>query len=252
MERDGNNGLIRRYVNGAHRISMTAGTKVYYFHYDPLGSVVNLTSSTGATEWTDSYEPFGLTHSETMNDTHGAPTQVLKFAGEYLDPTGLYHLRARQYDPSTGRFTTLDPLPNPTTDPYMSAYSYANDRPIVLTDPSGLRAGTCGSIGCWFTQDRTAGCLTAIAEGIGLSALSAGALTPVAATDAAIGCGVSLGLDYVGEQLGSHTKTAGEISFTGRDVANALARRSDRRFRERAAASLGSRTVRFVLILVRR
>ena len=43
---------------------------------------------------------------------------------------------------------------------------------------------------------------------------------------AAIGCGGSLVLDYVGEQLGSHTKTAGDISLTGRDVVDALAANS--------------------------
>ena len=82
-----------------------------------------------------------------MNDTK-APAQAVKFAGEYLDPTGLYHLRARQYDPSTGRFLTLDPLPNPVTDPYMSAYTYANDRPTVLADPSGL-SPVCKSLFCF-------------------------------------------------------------------------------------------------------
>ena len=103
LERDGNNGLIRRYVYGARKISMTSGNNTYHFHYDPLGSVTNLTDSSGTTMWTDSYEPYGLLHSETKNSTQ-APTAVIKFAGEYLDPTGLYHLRARQYDPDgTGR-----------------------------------------------------------------------------------------------------------------------------------------------------
>jgi RHS repeat-associated protein len=101
LERDGNNSSLRRYVYGARRISMTSGNSSYYFHYDPLGSVVNLTSSSGASQWTDSYEPYGLIHSETKNNNQ-APTTFMKFAGEYFDPTGLYHLRARQYDPSTG------------------------------------------------------------------------------------------------------------------------------------------------------
>lgn len=148
LERDGNNSLLRRYIYGAGRISMTSGNSSHYFHYDPLGSVANLTSSTGASEWTDSYEPYGLIHSETKNDTK-APSTLMKFAGEYLDPTGLYHLRARQYDASTGRFTTPDPLPNPITDPYNSSFVYANNVPTSFTDPLGLRANTCGSLKCW-------------------------------------------------------------------------------------------------------
>ena len=135
-------------------ISVGPFSKVYYFHYDLLGSITNLTDSSGTTMWTDSYEPYGLIHSETKNSTQ-APTAVIKFAGEYLDPTGLYHLRARQYDPSSGRFTTLDPLPNPVSDPYMSAYAYANDRPTVFTDPTGLRPDVCGSsiFRCWLKHD---------------------------------------------------------------------------------------------------
>jgi RHS repeat-associated protein len=88
---------------------MYEGGSSYYYHYDPLGSVADLTSSTGATEWTESYEPYGAVHSETQNDPN-APTSPIKFAAEYLDPTGLYYLRARQYDLNTGRFLSTDPL----------------------------------------------------------------------------------------------------------------------------------------------
>jgi RHS repeat-associated protein len=174
LERDGNNGLIRRYVNGTRNISMTTGGKVYYSHYDPLGSVVNLTSSTGGSEWTDSYEPYGPIRTEVKNDTKSAPTTLMKYVGQYLDPTGLYHLRARQYDPSTGRFLTQDPLPNPTTNAYMSAYAYANDAPTTLTDPSGLRAGNpCGNtIKCVFNFVKSPEGLKAIGCGLAIGGVT--------------------------------------------------------------------------------
>jgi len=41
-------------------------------------------------------------------------------------PTRPYHLRARQYDPATGRFAAPDPT------------GYAANNPATLTDPSGL------------------------------------------------------------------------------------------------------------------
>jgi RHS repeat-associated protein len=152
LERDGNNSLLRRYIYGARRISMTSGNSTYYFHYDPLGSVVNMTSSSGASEWTDSYEPYGLVHSETKND-RGAPTTFMKFAGEYLDPTNLYHLRARQYDPATGRFTTTDPLSRVRSLPYVSSYAYADDKPTTTVDPSGMGpASPCKSFECLLTS----------------------------------------------------------------------------------------------------
>jgi RHS repeat-associated protein len=135
-ERDGNAALLRRYVNGLNTISMTAGTSSYYFQYDGLGSIVNLTSATGATQWTYAYLPFGGVRTETKNDTQ-APANVLRFTGEYLDPTALYHLRARQYDPGTGRFLSADPLRFRPGTSFVGEYVYANNRPTILVDPSG-------------------------------------------------------------------------------------------------------------------
>jgi RHS repeat-associated protein len=135
LERDGNNALIRRYIYGDRRISMRSGAAEFYFHYDSLGSVRNITSSSGATQWTDTYEPFGSIRTET--NAPGAPANLMKFAGEYFDPTGLYYLRARLYDPTTGRFLGIDPVEPPLTDPYTSNYAYAGNRPTVRVDPSG-------------------------------------------------------------------------------------------------------------------
>jgi RHS repeat-associated protein len=139
LERDGNNALLRRYLYGGRRISMTTGGSTYYYHYDGIGSVVNVTSPIGAIEWTDSYAPFGSVRTETQNDNR-APNNFMKFTGEYLDPTGLYHLRARQYDPEIGRFLQVDPSTSTQTsgDAYASDYIYAGDQPTVMVDPSGL------------------------------------------------------------------------------------------------------------------
>ena len=135
LERDGNNSLQRQYVYGLRRIRQSAGT-ASYFHYDGLGSVANLTSASGATQWTWSYEPYGSIRTETKASGN-QPTNFVKFTGEYLDPTGLYHLRARQYDPTVGRFLGLDPIEAGRASPTVSSYAYVGDRPGVLVDPSG-------------------------------------------------------------------------------------------------------------------
>lgn len=62
----------------------------------------------------------------------------MKFTGEYQDPTGLYHLRARQYDPGIGRFTASDPLPPRIMDSGISSYAYVRNMPTVFIDPSGM------------------------------------------------------------------------------------------------------------------
>src|SRR5207249_4388497 len=77
-ERDGANAVIRRYVNGGRTVSMTEGGSTFYYVYDGMGSVVNVVSSTGSTEWTYSYEPFGATRTQTQNDPN-APTNVVQF-----------------------------------------------------------------------------------------------------------------------------------------------------------------------------
>ena len=60
------------------------------------------------------------------------------FSGQYLDSTsGLYYLRARQYDPSSGRFTAVDPIGPSVGETAIGAYVYANNNPVRYTDPSG-------------------------------------------------------------------------------------------------------------------
>jgi RHS repeat-associated protein len=58
--------------------------------------------------------------------------------------TGLIYLRARIYDPSTEQFLSNDPAEPITRAPY----TYANDNPLSLSDPSGLSVlGTLESAG---------------------------------------------------------------------------------------------------------
>jgi len=152
LEKDGSGALLRRYIYGNRRISMSTGAATFYYHYDALGSVRNVTSSTGASEWTYTYEPFGATRSEIQNDPQ-APTNVMKFAGELSDPTGLYYLRARQYDPGIGRFIARDPAEGAQVSA-ISTYVYAGDRSTVMVDPSGM-AFIPSDVGQAAAQDAT-------------------------------------------------------------------------------------------------
>lgn len=137
LERNTQGDTLRRYVYGEEALSLKSGSSgPSYYHHDPLGSVVALTSSAGALQRTYAYEPFGALRAQTVPDPL-APQNPMRFTGALLDGTGLYHLRARRYDPGTGRFTQPDPVSPALTDPYVAAYVYANDRPTLLTDPSG-------------------------------------------------------------------------------------------------------------------
>jgi RHS repeat-associated protein len=137
-ERDGSGTLLRRYVyGGAGPVSMTTPADTFYYHYDQLASVANLTDSTGDPHWTYSYEPFGAIKTATQDDPT-TPANPIQFTGQYNDPdSGLYNLRARQYDTATGRLLSRDPAEEPRTAPHTASYVYAGDRPTVMVDPTG-------------------------------------------------------------------------------------------------------------------
>ncbi|MFJ4551544.1 RHS repeat-associated core domain-containing protein [Streptomyces sp. NPDC088817] len=59
--------------------------------------------------------------------------------------TGLTHLGAREYDPTTGRFISVDPLMDPGDPQTLNGYAYANNNPATYSDPTGLCfADVCG------------------------------------------------------------------------------------------------------------
>jgi RHS repeat-associated protein len=62
----------------------------------------------------------------------------LLYSGEQTDITGLQYLRARYYNPASGRFNRLDPFAGNIQDPLsLHKYLYAHGDPIGLIDPSG-------------------------------------------------------------------------------------------------------------------
>jgi RHS repeat-associated protein len=52
--------------------------------------------------------------------------------------TGLTHLGARECDPATGRFISVDPLIEPTRPQSLNGYAYAENNPVTTADPTGL------------------------------------------------------------------------------------------------------------------
>ncbi|WP_405056848.1 DUF6531 domain-containing protein [Kribbella sp. NBC_01505] len=124
------------------------GTAVYVEHpgktyprsltlTDGIGSITDIVDQAAGARWRYSYEPFGAKRTnEKLNTTAEDPG--LGFTGAYLESTtGNYHLRARDLNP-WGMFLSPDPLTPDTADPYITAYAYANQRPTLYADPSGL------------------------------------------------------------------------------------------------------------------
>jgi RHS repeat-associated protein len=136
------NGVATRtYTYGLQRISenqiiSNVWTPSFY-SYDGGGNVRQLTSMAGAVTDTYEYDAFG----NKINQTGTTPNNYLYRGEQYDSDLGLYYLRARYYNPATGRFLSRDPEDGYTNDPAsLHKYLYANGDPVNLADPTG-RAG---------------------------------------------------------------------------------------------------------------
>jgi len=133
----GSAAVQRTYTYGLQRISQDqyiSGWVLSYYQYDGGGSVRQLTNSVG--QVTDSYEYDAFGNSFTKQGT--TPNNYL-YRGEQYDPDlGLYYLRARYYNPATGRFLSRDPIDHGLKNSNdLHKYLYANGDPINASDPSG-------------------------------------------------------------------------------------------------------------------
>ncbi|MDW5327412.1 DNA/RNA non-specific endonuclease [Plantactinospora sp. KLBMP9567] len=116
------------------------------YTHDWLGGVANMLTPTGTPETGYDYDPFGNPRAgptlgvsgDGAETQAGAPENPLQYTGAYQDSTtgnGNYYLRARNYNPGTGRFTSIDPMP--MGGAAVSPYTYAENNPTTYTDPTG-------------------------------------------------------------------------------------------------------------------
>ena len=124
-------GAVQKtYVYGPDRISQTIvrGATSYY-GYDAHGDVRLLMDGTGAVTDTYDYDAWGNLIAST-----GTTPNFYLYQGEQYDAESkLYYLRARYYDPLSGRFLTVDPLADEGQRPYL----YASADPVNGHDPTG-------------------------------------------------------------------------------------------------------------------
>ena len=141
----------QRLIYGSDPIATGKGTsKPNFLHTDALGSVRLLTTLAGRSGGVEAFEPFGAVRGKASGKLKKG---ALRFTGEYFDANaGLYHLRARDYDPATGRFLNPDSVAQPIDQASAASYAYVQNRPTVLTDPTGKVPGPrtrAGSLVYW-------------------------------------------------------------------------------------------------------
>ena len=121
------------YLVGHETLGWWDGAAWAYILADGLGSVRQAADATGAVAATREWDPYGV----EVGGWRGGPG----YTGEWQDAdVGLVYLRARWYQPTTGRFTTEDPAPGYARIPRsLHIYVYAWGNPVNLTDPAGLQ-----------------------------------------------------------------------------------------------------------------
>ena len=120
------------YTRGDELLSMERDGRIWYYIYDGHRNTRLLTNAAGTVTDRYAYDACGnllKKEGDTEND-------FLYTGEQYNANTGLYYLRARYMDPSTGTFISMDSYPGSLYDPVsLHKYLYAN--PVKYTDPTG-------------------------------------------------------------------------------------------------------------------
>ena len=127
------------YLRGTNLVatySYQNGEKSGYTYYtqNAHGDVVNLTDSTGEITKSYTYDAFGVEKNIDDSDTN-----AFRYCGEYYDSeSGTIYLRARYYNPTTGRFISRDSYAGKKEDPLsLNLYTYCGNNSLLYFDPSG-------------------------------------------------------------------------------------------------------------------
>ncbi len=134
----------RYYSFGGQTIAVRQDDGVSWLSGDHHGTAqLAVNAATGETQ-RRRLDPFGEGRdAESSDSTKWVDDKG--FVGGTNDTTaGLTRLGARDYDASTGRFVSADPVMVLTDPQQINGYAYANNNPVSFSDP----AGTCADIDC--------------------------------------------------------------------------------------------------------
>ncbi len=122
-------------ASDAALVSQRIGETSVFHHFDALGSTLALTDANENV--TDTYRYYAFGEVLTSSGTTANPFQFVGQLGyhqvSHLGSRYLLYVRARHYQPCTGRFISVDPEQDG-----VNWYVYVASRPINSVDPSGL------------------------------------------------------------------------------------------------------------------
>jgi RHS repeat-associated protein len=138
LELDGSNNITARYTHGPgidEPLIMEKDGASFFYHPDGLGSISEITNSSGAVAQRYTYSSF----SKIESQLDPAFVQPYTFTAREFDAeTGLYFYRNRTLDPFTGRFLQEDPRRGLINFPQtLNRYPYVGNNPVGRVDPDG-------------------------------------------------------------------------------------------------------------------
>ena len=135
--------ILAFYVYADDLISITRSGNATYYHFDGLGSTRLLTDGSGIVTDSYQYDAFG----NLITDAGSTENHFL-FTGQQYDANiKFYYLRARYYQPATGRFASVDPYRGePYTPATLHRYLYAANDPVNNIDPTGNFVETIATV----------------------------------------------------------------------------------------------------------
>ena len=128
-ELDEGGRLTSRYIRGAGLSGLEYQGRLYGIHRDEQLSIGWIMGKDGTAENAYEYDAFG-----TLLGSHGnIPCRLLYSSQQYDGETEQYYLRARYYNPVTGRFMQEDAYRGDG----LNLYAYCANNPVMYYDPSG-------------------------------------------------------------------------------------------------------------------
>ena len=130
-----------RIVYGLGPLYSVNGTTVTTYARDGQKSIRAQLNGTSVTaSWR--YRAYG----EIAQSSGASTPSILGYAGQLLDPSGLYYMRARWYDAANARFLSRDPLRGGAALPLsLNGLAYGALNPLSFGDPTGLDPTIDGS-----------------------------------------------------------------------------------------------------------
>jgi RHS repeat-associated protein len=131
-ERDASGTLIKRFYKAGKTISGTS----YFYSDDHVGSVREVTSSSGSIQSDYGYDPYGR-----ITYLNGSSSGDFQYANYYFHaPSSLSLTLTRPYNSTSARWLCRDMIGEKGG---VNLYAYVGNNPITFDDPLGMACSSC-------------------------------------------------------------------------------------------------------------